>query len=77
MTDPTGPAADAVSVLRPGQHGAAAAAIAAGHADYPTFRHVFPDPRRRARALQAFFSATVRDGIPLGSALAMWRGPLV
>ena len=36
MTQPTGPAADVVSVLRPGQHRAAAAAIAAGHADYPT-----------------------------------------
>jgi ribosomal protein S18 acetylase RimI-like enzyme len=63
-----------VSVLRPGRHGAAAAAISAGH---PTFRHVYPDPRRRARALRAFFSATVRDGIPLGSALAAWHGPIV
>ena len=77
MTKPTGPATDAMSVLRPGQHGAAAGAIAAGDADYPTFRHVFPDPRRRARALRAFFSATVRDGIPLGSALSTWRGPHV
>ena len=77
MTEPTGPTEDVVSALRPGQHAAAAAAISAGHADYPTFRHVFPDPRRRARALRAFFSATVRDAIPLGSALATWRGPQV
>jgi ribosomal protein S18 acetylase RimI-like enzyme len=77
VTDPAGPPADEVAVLRPGQHRAAAAAVCAGHADYPTFRRVFPDPRRRARALRAFFSATVRDAIPLGSALATWRGPTV
>ena len=74
MTEPT---EDVVTVLSPGQHRAGGAAIAAGHADYPTFRHVFPDLRRRARALHAFFSATVRDAIPFGSALAIWRGPLV
>jgi hypothetical protein len=38
---------------------------------------VYPDPRRRARALCAFFTATVRDGIPFGSTLAAWGGPLV
>jgi GNAT superfamily N-acetyltransferase len=75
VAEPTGPTEDDVVVLRPGQHAAAGAAISAGHADYPTFRHVFPDPRRRARALRAFFSATVRDAIPLRSVLATWRGP--
>jgi ribosomal protein S18 acetylase RimI-like enzyme len=70
MTEPT---EGTVSVLQRGQHGAGAAAISAGHADYPTFRYVFPDPRRRARALRAFFSATVRDAIPFGSALGVWR----
>jgi hypothetical protein len=73
----TEPTEDAVSVLSRGQHRAGGAAISAGHADYPSFRHVFPDPRRRARALRAFFSAAVRDAIPFGSALAIWRGPLV
>jgi len=72
----TVPAGD-VAVLLPGQQQDGAAAIAAGHADYPTFRHVFPNPRRRARALRAFFTATVRDGIPFGSALSIWHGPLV
>ena len=43
---------------------AAAAAIAAGHADYPAFRHLFPDPRRRAKVLPVFYEATVRDAIP-------------
>jgi GNAT superfamily N-acetyltransferase len=38
---------------------------------------VFPDPQRRARALRAFFTATVRDAIPFGAALATWRGSLV
>ena len=77
MTERSGPSGDVVAALSPGQHGGGAAAIAAGHADYPTFRHVFPDPRRRARALQAFFSATVRDAIPFGSVLAVWDGSLV
>jgi ribosomal protein S18 acetylase RimI-like enzyme len=74
MSDPT---EGTVSVLQPGQHHAGAAAIRAGHADYPTFRHVFPDPGRRARALRAFFGATVRDAIPFGSALAVWRDGVV
>lgn len=63
-----------VVVLRSGQEGSAAAAIAAGHSDYPAFRHVFPDPRRRARALRPFFEATVRDAIPFGWVLAATDG---
>lgn len=66
-----------VRVLQSGEHQAGAAAIAAGHADYPSFRYLFPDPRRRARALRAFFTATVRDGIRYGTTLAAWRGSLV
>ncbi len=46
-----------VAVLRPGQQRAAAGAIAAGHADYPAFRHVFPDARCRARCSPVFFEA--------------------
>lgn len=66
-----------VSTVPPGEHRAAAAAIAAGHADYPAFRHLFVDPRRRARALRAFFEATVRDAVPFGSVLAVPDGPTV
>ncbi len=66
-----------VTVVRPGEHQQAAAAIAAGHADYPAFRHLFPDPSRRARALRAFFAATVCDGIGFGTVLAVWDGPHV
>jgi ribosomal protein S18 acetylase RimI-like enzyme len=63
-----------VSVVRQGQHREAAAAIAAGHANYPSFRHLFREPRRRERALRAFFGATVRDAIPFGSVLAVGDG---
>ncbi len=66
-----------VVTLGRGQHRAAADAMAAGHAQYPSFRRVFPDERRRARALRAFFAATVRDAIPFGSALAVTDGSLV
>lgn len=65
------------TVVRAGQHHPAAATIAAGHADYPAFCHLFPSPRRRARALRAFFAATVRDAIPFGDVLAVWDGPQV
>jgi GNAT superfamily N-acetyltransferase len=61
-------------VLRRGQERAGAAALAAGHADYPAFRHLFPDPRRRAKVLPTFFEATVRDAIPYGSVLAAADG---
>jgi ribosomal protein S18 acetylase RimI-like enzyme len=64
-------------VLQRGQERAGAAAIAAGHADYPAFRHLFPDPRRRAKVLPVFFEATVRDAIPYGSVLAVTDGERV
>ena len=58
-----------VEIVQRGGHRAAAAVIAAGHAEYPSFRHLFPDAARRARALRAFFEATVRDAIPFGAVL--------
>ncbi len=30
--------------------------LAASHADYPSFRHLFPDPPRRRRVLRPFMS---------------------
>ena len=65
---------------------AAAAALAESHADYPSFRDVFPDSARRRRALAPFFAATVRDamrsgvvdGVMVGShalAVAVWLPP--
>ena len=46
--------------------GEASAAAAAGvlcrsHAEYPAFRHLFPDPVRRQRVLRPFLTATARD----------------
>jgi GNAT superfamily N-acetyltransferase len=60
-----------VSTVERGQHRAAAAAIAAGHANYPSLHHLFPDGNQRARALQPFFEATVRDAIPFGHVLCV------
>jgi GNAT superfamily N-acetyltransferase len=68
------PDSQAVSVVRHGHHREAADAIRAGHAEYPSFRHLFPDPSRRAKALRAFFEATVRDAIGYGSVLAVGTG---
>ena len=59
-----------VKVLARGQERAAAAALAASHADYPAFRHVFAHPARRRRALLPFFAATVRDAVPFGAVYA-------
>jgi hypothetical protein len=52
MTDAVGAAA--AVVLRRGQARDAADAIAAGHANYPSFRHLFPDDRRRPNVLRTF-----------------------
>ncbi len=59
-----------IKVLAHGQERAAAAALAASHADYPAFRHVFPHPARRRRALPPFFAAAVRDAVPFGAVYA-------
>ena len=68
---------DAVQVLRRGQERAAAEAIAAGHANYPSFRHLFPNDELRAKILPTFFRATVRDAVPFGSVLSAWTGDRV
>jgi GNAT superfamily N-acetyltransferase len=54
--------------------GEVGAVFAASHREYPTFRHVFPDPRRRAVALRAFFTATVRDALTAGRVEAAVAG---
>lgn len=41
--------------------------FAGSHADYPSFRHLFPDPARRARVLRRFFTGTVRDALAFGA----------
>lgn len=66
-----------VGVLPPGLAWAAAAALAASHADYPSFRRVFPSPARRGRALRPFFAATVRDATRFGVVRAARQGSKV
>jgi ribosomal protein S18 acetylase RimI-like enzyme len=62
------------AAVRPGEEEEAASALCASHADYPAFRHVFPDPARRERALRPFFTATVRDAVPFGSVYVAREG---
>jgi ribosomal protein S18 acetylase RimI-like enzyme len=56
-----------VGSLRAGQLPAVGALFAGSHADYPPFRHLFPDPARRSAVLRAFFTATVRDAFAFGA----------
>ena len=67
----------AIGVLPSGLEWAAAGALAASHADYPSFRRVFPSPARRARALRPFFAATVRDAMRFGVVRAASTGSKV
>jgi ribosomal protein S18 acetylase RimI-like enzyme len=52
------------------QAASAGAVLSRSHAEYPTFRHLFPERARRARALQAMFTGVGRDAARLGSAYA-------
>jgi hypothetical protein len=47
----------------------AGAVLARSHADYPSFRHLFPERGRRVRALQAMFTGVARAAARLGSAV--------
>ena len=69
------------------QADAAGAILARSHADYPSFRRLFPDDQRRARALRALFTGVARDAARLRSAygalgsdgelhgVALWLAP--
>lgn len=74
--DESGSAAT-VGVLPPGFEWPAATTLTASHADYPSFRSVFPSPARRRRALRPFFAATVRDAMRFGVVRAAWLGSQV
>jgi ribosomal protein S18 acetylase RimI-like enzyme len=50
-----------VERLAPAKAHDAGDVLAASHADYPGFRHVFPDPIVRQRTLRVFMAATARD----------------
>jgi ribosomal protein S18 acetylase RimI-like enzyme len=56
-----------VGPLRAAQLPAVGAVFAGSHADYPPFRHLFPDPARRSAVLRAFFTAVVRDAFAFGA----------
>ncbi|HJU98075.1 MAG TPA: GNAT family N-acetyltransferase [Jiangellaceae bacterium] len=58
-----------VERLDPGEAREAGDVIAASHADYPGFRHVFPDAATRRRVLRPFMAATARDAAVHGYAL--------
>jgi GNAT superfamily N-acetyltransferase len=76
-----------IDVLAPKQAAAAGRVLSRSHADYPSFRHLFPDPMRRTRALSAMFTGVARDAARLGSAygaigsdgevhgVALWLAP--
>lgn len=75
-----------VGPLQPAEAAAAADVLAVSHADYPAFRHVWPDPAVRAWALLPFLHASAaaaaalsvstvardRDGV---FAVALWLPP--
>src|SRR5215217_2012003 len=57
-----------IDTLSPDLASEAGDLLAASHADYPSFRHLFPNPHRRRRVLRPFMSAAAR--MPLST-----RGP--
>lgn len=66
-----------IVVLKAEQALAGAAALSQSHAGYPAFTSVYPDDRRRTKALAPFFYATVRDAIPFGCVYAAMQGETV
>jgi ribosomal protein S18 acetylase RimI-like enzyme len=70
--DDTAPARIVVLSVR--QARAAGVILARSHADYPFFSHLFPDPKRRARALAAMFTGVARDAARHGSAYGALDG---
>lgn len=56
--------------LAPSAAREAAALLGASHGDYPSFRQVIPDGRRRRRVLRPLFESSMRDAAVHGAALA-------
>jgi ribosomal protein S18 acetylase RimI-like enzyme len=44
--------------------------LSQSHAEYPAFRHIFPDPQRRQKALRAMYAGIARDAIRFQSVYA-------
>jgi ribosomal protein S18 acetylase RimI-like enzyme len=53
---------------------AAGALLTASHADYPAFRHVYPAPDARRRALLPFMTASAADAAAIGGSFGAWDG---
>jgi ribosomal protein S18 acetylase RimI-like enzyme len=64
------PAPARIVQLRPDQLRAVGEVLSQSHGEYPAFRHTFPDPRRRRRALRLIFSGIARDALRFRSAYA-------
>jgi GNAT superfamily N-acetyltransferase len=63
-----------IGLISPGQAKVAGAILARSHAEYPSFRHLFPDDERRSRILEAMFTGVARDAARLGSAYGALGG---
>jgi hypothetical protein len=61
-----------IDTLSPDLASEAGDLLAASHADYPSFRHLFPDPHRRCRVLRPFMSAAARDAALHARAMAAY-----
>jgi ribosomal protein S18 acetylase RimI-like enzyme len=68
MGESSGGIPSSIGVLSSRQARAPSAILTRSHADYPSFRHLFPDRARRVRALRAMFTGVARDAGGLGSA---------
>jgi ribosomal protein S18 acetylase RimI-like enzyme len=64
----TAQGAPRIVLLPPERASEAGAVLAHSHADYPSFRHLFPERARRARALRVMFTGVARDAARLASA---------
>lgn len=62
----TADTAPRVGVLRPDDAAQAGELLATSHDEYPAFRHLFPDPVQRRRALRPFMATTARDAALFG-----------
>src|SRR5215211_6627953 len=51
---------------------AAGGLLSASHADYPAFRHVYPAPDTRRRALLPFMTASAADAAAIGASFGAW-----
>ena len=57
-----------IAPLRRGHVRAVGEVFAASHAEYPSFRHLVPEPAARAAVLRALLADVARDALPFGAA---------